>query len=243
MTAAAPATGPDLPGWALRMVWRDLCFMHWPVAPHLLAPGLPRGLELDTYGGQAWLGVVPFRMTGVAPRGLPTVPGLSDFAELNLRTYVTVGGVPGVWFYSLDADQALGVRLARGLFHLPYFDARLWASHERGVTRYAGLRTHRGQPPLRFAAAYRPEGEEFTAPQDSLEAFLTHRLFLYSADRQGRVYRGPITHRPWPLRRARAVIRENTLAAPLGLDLMGLGEPHLLHAERLDVRAGLIRRV
>ena len=243
MTAPPASAAPSLPGWVLRMVWRDLCFMHWPVDPELLRPSLPPGLSLDTYAGQAWLGAVPFRMTGVAPRGVPGVPGISSFAELNLRTYVTAQDLPGVWFYSLDADQPLGVRLARGLFHLPYYDARLWVSHERGVTRYAGLRTHRGQPPLRFAAAYRPEGEVFTAPEGSLDAFLTDRLFLYSADRQGRVYRGPIAHRPWPLRRARAVIRENTLAAPLGLDLLGMGEPHLLHAERLDVRAGVIARV
>ncbi|GHF47998.1 hypothetical protein HNQ07_002706 [Deinococcus metalli] len=227
--------------WVLRMTWRDLCFMHWPVPPALLSPTLPRGVDLDTRGGHAWLGVVPFTMTGVAPRFAPDVPGVSAFPELNLRTYVTAGGVPGVWFYSLDAAQPLAVRLARALFHLPYFDARMWASREQGVTRYASVRTHPGAAPARFAGAYRPVGDPVPAPPGSLEDWLTHRLFLYSADRAGRVYRGRIHHAAWPLRRAEAVIRENTLADALGVSLAG--EPHLLHAETLDVRAEWTQRV
>jgi uncharacterized protein YqjF (DUF2071 family) len=227
--------------WVLRMTWRDLCFMHWPVPPQALAPTLPRGLTLDTRAGQAWLGVVPFTMTGVSPRGVPDVPGVSAFPELNLRTYVTAGGVPGVWFYSLDAASPLAVRLARALFHLPYFDARMWVSREHGVTRYASVRTHRAAPPGRFAGAYRPHGGPIAAPPGSLEDWLTHRLHLYSADAAGHVYRGRIRHAAWPLRRAEARIHENTLAHPLGVTLRG--EPHLLHAETLDVRAEWIERV
>ncbi len=223
------------------MSWHDLCFMHWPVPPEVLAPTLPRGVELDTYDGQAWLGVVPFTMTGVAPRGVPDVPGVSTFPELNLRTYVTAGGTGGVWFYSLDAANPLAVRLARALFHLPYFDARMWTSREGGVTRYASLRTHAGAPAARFAGAYRPVGEPITAPAGSLEDWLTNRLYLYSASPAGRVYRGRIHHQPWPLRRAEAVIRENTLAQSLGMIFSG--EPHLLHAESLDVRADWIEQV
>lgn len=227
--------------WVLRMTWHDLCFMHWAVDPDALARTLPRGVTLDTRGGQAYLGAVPFRMADVAPRLVPGVPGLSAFPELNLRTYVTAGGEPGVWFYSLDAAQPLAVRLARGLFHLPYFDARMWVSRRQGVTRYASVRTHHGEPPARFAAAYRPVGEPITAPPGSLEDWLTNRLNLYSADEQGRVYRGRIAHETWPLRRAEAVIRENTLAGTLGLRLDG--PPHLLHAEKLRVRAHWLERI
>ena len=227
--------------WALRMVWRDLCFMHWPVAPGALAATLPPGLELDTFEDQAWLGVVPFRMSGVAPRFLPDVPGISDFPELNLRTYVRRGEQRGVWFYSLDTAQALAVRAARGLFHLPYFDARMAVSHAAGVTTYASLRTHRHAPPGAFAGAYRPVGEPLSAPEGSLEHWLTHRLYLYSADSSGRLYRGRIHHDAWPLRRAEAVIHENTLADHLGVKL--LGEPHLMHAETLRVRADWVQRI
>jgi uncharacterized protein YqjF (DUF2071 family) len=229
------------PPWILRMAWHDLCFMHWPVDAATLARTLPPGVVLDTYRGRAWLGVVPFRMADVAPRGVPGVPGLSAFPELNLRTYVTAGGEPGVWFYSLDAAQPLAVRLARQFFHLPYFDARMWMSRDNGVTRYASLRTHRRAPPGRFAAAYRPVGDPISAPPGSLEDWLTNRLNLYSADARGRVYRGRIEHEVWPLRRAEAVIGHNTLAAPLGLELCG--EPHLLHAGELRVRARGLERV
>ncbi|QFP77538.1 YqjF family protein [Deinococcus sp. AJ005] len=232
-----PATLP----WILRMAWHDLCFMHWPVDAQAIARTLPRGVTVDTHGGKAYLGVVPFRMADVAPRLVPGVPGLSAFPELNLRTYVTAGGEPGVWFYSLDAAQPLGVRLARRFFHLPYFDARMWVSREQGITRYASLRTHRGEPPARFAAAYRPIGGPVEAPPGSLEDWLTNRLNLYSADRRGQVYRGRIAHHAWPLRRAEALIHENTLADALGILLEG--PPHLLHAEELRVHAHWLERV
>ncbi|PNY82817.1 DUF2071 domain-containing protein [Deinococcus koreensis] len=227
------------------MTWRDLCFMHWPVDARHLAATLPPGLELDTFQGQAWLGVVPFRMSGVAPRFLPDVPGVSDFPELNLRTYVRPSrqqdGEGGVWFYSLDAAQPLAVRLARTLFHLPYFDARMWVSHAAGVTRYASLRTHRHAPGGRFAGAYRAVGAPLAAPEGSLEHWLTHRLYLYSADASGRLYRGRIHHEAWPLRRAEAAITENTLADRLGVTLQG--EPHLMHAGELQVRADWLQRL
>ncbi|MFC4452632.1 DUF2071 domain-containing protein [Deinococcus sonorensis] len=227
--------------WVLQMRWLELCFMHWAVDPAVLRPQLPAGLTLDTYDGQAYLGVVPFRMAGVRPRGTVDVPGVSAFPELNLRTYVTAGGVPGVWFYSLDAAQPLAVRLARSLFHLPYFDARMQLERRGDVLAYASQRTHRGAPAGQFAAAYRPVGPAFEAERGTLEDFLTRRLALYSADRQGRVYRGHIHHVPWPLQRAEAELRVNTLAEPLGVALEGA--PHLLYSRRLDVQAWAIRPV
>lgn len=223
------------------MQWHDLCFMHWPVDAEAIARTLPAGVEVDTRNGQAYLGVVPFRMSGVAPRTLPDVPRLSAFPELNLRTYVTVDGVPGVWFYSLDIPEPLPVLLARTFFYLPYNLARMWMQREGDVTRYASLRTQADAPAGRFAAAYRPVESEFQAAPGTLEDWLTNRLALYSADQQGHVYRGHIQHAPWPLRRAEAVITENTLADRLGVNLEG--QPHLLHAKRLDVRAWWVERV
>lgn len=240
--ASSPALlPPTRVPWVLRMTWRDLCFLHWPVDPGLLTRTLPAGVEVDTRDGRASLGAVPFRMTGVSPRLLPNVPGVSAFPELNLRTYVTVGGVPGVWFYSLDAAQPLAVRLARGLFHLPYFNARMWVDTREGVTRYASVRTHRGAAPAHFAAAYRPVGPALDPAPGSLDAWLTDRLVLYSVDGRGRVYRGRVAHVAWPLRRAEAVVGENTLADGLGFPLVG--KPHLLHAEHLEVRAWWLERV
>ncbi|WP_370633934.1 YqjF family protein, partial [Deinococcus sp. RIT780] len=239
-----PAVTPPAAGRppALRMEWHDLCFLHWAVPARALQRMLPRGVQLDTRAGQAYLGVVPFRMEGVAPLHVPDVPGLSAFPELNLRTYVTVNGEPGVWFYSLDVTQPLAAALARTFFHLPYRHSRMWVDRQGGVTRYASELLAPGTPGGgRFAGAYRPTGEPLTVPAGSLEAWLTDRLNLFSADRAGRVYRGRIEHRAWPLRRALAQVRVNTLADPLGLTLTG--EPHALHAERLDVRAHWLERV
>jgi uncharacterized protein len=228
------------------MRWLELCFMHWEVAPQALAALLPAGIEIDTFGGRAYLGVVPFRMEGIRPRGTPSVPGLSAFPELNVRTYVTVNGVPGVWFFSLDAAQKIGVRLARSFFHLPYLDAQMWtrkqgSGTEYAITEYASLRTHRNAAPARFAAAYRPIGEPFSAQPGSLEHWLTGRYALYSANRHGQIFQGDIDHAPWPLQRAEAQITVNTLAEGIGISLEGA--PHLLYSEKLEVRAWLIRRV
>jgi uncharacterized protein YqjF (DUF2071 family) len=117
--------------WVVFMCWRDLLFAHWPVPAEKLQSLLPSGLELDTWDGQGWIGVVPFRMTDVGPRLMPPIPGVSSFSELNVRTYVTVGGKPGVWFFSLDADSIVAVRAARWGLHLPYCDATFRISDTR----------------------------------------------------------------------------------------------------------------
>ena len=225
--------------WAMRMSWLDLCFLNWPVPAHQIARTLPSGMKVDTFHGQAWLSVVPFRMAGVAPRFTPDIPGLSAFPELNLRTYVVVNGIPGVWFYSLDAAQPQAVRLARQFFHLPYFDARMWLNREGNITRYASQRTHADAPAGEFAAAYRPTGPVFHAQPGTLEHWLTDRLALYSAN-GNRIYRGKVAHSPWPLQPAQAEININTLTGPHGIELHG--QPLALYSERLDVKAWLLER-
>src|SRR5262245_61728315 len=113
---------PDRP-WTMTMCWRDLLFMHWPVPPRLMAALLPPGPELGTVDGVAWIGVVPFHMTDVGLRLLPSLPWVSTFAELNVRTYVKHAAHAGVWFFSLDAASQSVVETARAWFHLPYFNA------------------------------------------------------------------------------------------------------------------------
>jgi uncharacterized protein YqjF (DUF2071 family) len=242
------------------MRWLDLLFAHWPVDPSALRPLVPEGLELDTFDGRAWLGVVPFRMTGVRPLGCPPLPGVSAFAELNVRTYVRCReghagrgseagseGKPGVWFFSLDAASRLAVRGARWTFHLPYLDARMRVEETDGWIRYESRRTHRGAPPGVFRARYRPVGESYRSEPGDLDHWLTERYCLYSQDRRGRLYRGNIHHLPWPLRRAEAEIEEDTLTEPLGTTGATLERPDrepLLHfARRLDVVAWGIERV
>jgi len=228
--------------WALRMKWLDLAFLHWPVDPVLLRPHIPAGLEVDTFDGEAWLGVVPFRMAGVAPRLCPEVPGLSAFPELNLRTYVRAEGKPGVWFFSLDVTSRVCVFMARTFFHLPYNHARMQVSESGGEHLYASLAHHGGEDHA-FRARYRPEGPELRAARGSVEEWLTERYCLYSASAGGQLFRGHIQHRPWPLQAATVEVEENTLARGLaGVDLSG--PPPLVHfARSLDVVAWLLERV
>ena len=224
------------------MSWRDLLFMHWPVDAEVLRPHVPPALSLDTFDGSAWLGVVPFRMTGVRPRFVPAVPPLSDFPEINLRTYVTAGGRPGIWFFSLDAHNPLAVRIARATFHLPYFDAKMSCRTSGGEVLYRSVRTHRGAPRAEFAARYRPAGEPFESGPGTLENFLTERYCLYAADGKGNVRRGEVHHHLWPLQPAEAEVEKLAMTEQIGITLPETA-PLRHFSERLDVLAWLPRRI
>ena len=227
----------------LSMRWEKLLFMHWPLPVGVLEPLLPAGIKLDTFDGEAWLGLVPFLMRGVHPGGLPSVPGLSAFPELNVRTYVTVNGVPGVWFFSLEAANPIAVRLARSGFHLPYFDAGMRTQLRGETLHFASERTHRNAPSATFGAHYRPLQDAPTEPA-ALVHFLTARYGLYSADEKGRLYRADIYHPTWPLQRAEVGFERspNEMMTQLGLELPD-AQPLLHYAEGLKVKAGLPYRV
>ncbi len=240
-TSHRPWPMPRQP-WALNMGWHDLLFAHWPIRPETLRPYIPAALQLDTFDGAAWLGVVPFRMADVHPHFMPSVPWLSAFPELNLRTYVTIEGKPGVWFFSLDAANPIAVRLARRAFHLPYYDAMMRCEWIGDMVHYRSMRTHHGMPAGLLTARYRPVGAVFHAARGSLEAWLTERYCLYAADRSGTtIWRGNIHHARWPLQPAEAEWERNSLAAPLGIALEGM--PLLHFARRIDVVAWLPERV
>lgn len=227
--------------WVMRMTWSDLLFAHWPVNPDDVGPLIPDGLTLDTRDGVAWVGVVPFLMSNVAPRCCPPLPKLSRFLELNVRTYVTCQGKPGVWFFSLDAESRVAVRVARATFNLPYMDATMALERaESGALSYRSERTHRGEPAAKFDASYQLDGDCFEAQPGSLEHWLTARYCLYSADRSGNVYRGEIDHPPWPLAPATYHERVNTMGE--ACDFVFDGPPHLLFSPRIDVRAWVVTR-
>ncbi|MFW5967989.1 MAG: YqjF family protein [Persicimonas sp.] len=223
--------------WVMTMSWVDLLFAHWPVAPEKVAPLLPEALTLDTYGGHAWISVVPFEMDNVYARGTTWWPRPMRFPELNLRTYVTVeGDKPGVWFFSLDTTSRLSVFGARTFFFLPYFQADMEIERERKGVRFRSRRTHRGEPNVGFSARYEPTGPVERHETGSLDHWLVERYCLYAADSKQRVYRVDVNHPPWPLQPARARIDENTIGRPAGLELEG--DPPLVHfAKRLDVVA------
>jgi uncharacterized protein len=228
--------------WTLGMSWRDLLFMHWPVEADTLRPLVPPALSLDTFDGSAWLGVVPFGMTGVRPRFLPAVPRLSNFPEINLRTYVTAEGKPGIWFFSLDAHNPVAVRLARATFHLPYFDAEMSCHASGDEVHYLSFRTHRGAPRAEFAARYRPVGEPFESGAGTIENFLSERYCLYSADSRGHVRRGDVHHHLWPLQPAEAEVQTLAMTQQIGVELPEIS-PILHFSKRLDVLAWLPRRI
>jgi uncharacterized protein YqjF (DUF2071 family) len=218
------------------MRWLDLLFAHWPVPAEILRPLVPSGLEIDTFEGRAWLGVVPFRMEHVAPRFLPAPPGPGAFPEINVRTYVRRHGRGGVWFLSLDAASRLAVEGARLAFHLPYYRARMASDTEAGWVEYRTERVDQRGRAAAFTGRYRPIGPVELASSGSLAAFLTDRRGLYAADRAGHISWTAIRHAPWPLQPAEAEIRIDTMAASHGLELPDA--PPLLHfAKRLDVVA------
>ena len=213
--------------------WNDLLFAHWRVDAAQVRRAVPEAFDLDLFDGEAWLGVVPFAMTNVGLRAAPTVPGLSSFLELNVRTYVRVADRPGVYFFSLDAGRRLAVVAARALLNLPYHAAAMSVRHRHGAVHYRSARRTGGAT---FDATYEPVGAPFAAAVGSLEYFLTERYCLYHRDRRGRPYRLEIHHPPWSLHRAGAAITTNTMAAASQLTIDG--PPPLLHfARRQDVVA------
>lgn len=217
--------------WSMAQNWHDLLFAHWPVAAEVLRPLIPRSLKLDGFEGQSWIGVVPFRMAGVRLRGMPAVPWLSAFPELNVRTYVAADGKPGVWFFSLDAANRIAVEIARAWFHLPYFRARMAMRREADEIFYASQRTDQQGRDENFEARYAASGEPFQARPGTLEHFLTERYCLYAQRPDGRMLRSEIHHAPWELQMARADIARNTMADNLNMRLAG--EP-LLHFSKLQ---------
>ncbi len=223
----------------LALSWRRVGFAHWDLSPGTVAERLPPGLTVDTFDGRAWVGVVALEITG-AGVGLS---GGDGFAELNLRTYVTHDGDPGVYFFSLDAADSLAVDVARSAYGLPYYRAEARVRPRGGGIRFDHRRSHPGAAPARFAATYGPDGERSSTDPGSLEAFLVER-YRYYLHRGGRLWVGNIDHEPWRPAPATATVESNTLSAAAGLpDLWG--DPHLLYAapDGMSVRAGSVRPV
>lgn len=230
-TAHRPWPMPDAP-WVMTQTWNDLLFAHWPVDKAALRALVPPTFELDLFDGQAWVGVVPFHMTNVAPRFVPALPWVSAFPELNVRTYVRVADKPGVFFFSLDAGNALAVHTARTLLNLPYYTADMTVAARGGETHYQSRRS--GPPIAEFTAAYQGMGDRRPPVRGTLEFFLTERYCLYAVNRQYAAYRLDIHHPPWPLESAAAQISSNTMADAAGIRLPGMA-PLLHFAKRQDM--------
>jgi uncharacterized protein len=226
--------------WLMGQTWVDLLFAHWRVPEEVLRPVVPPELPIDTCDGSAWIGVTPFCVRGLRLRGTAPVPVLSTFPELNVRTYVTVEGRPGIYFLSLDAGSCAAACAARRTYRLPYFRSRIEVSHGGEGIGYDLLRTSGDGPPASFTARYGPQGPKLPIRDGSLERRLTERYCLYTLDDERRIQRAEIHHPPWPLREAWAEIETNAMAMPFGIELEG--EPLLHFSPRQDVVIWPLRR-
>jgi uncharacterized protein YqjF (DUF2071 family) len=225
--------------WQMTQRWNDLLFAHWPVPASEIAPRLPEGLEPDVFQGSAWLGVVPFWLDRLKVRGLPSIPGMRSFPDLNVRTYVRDQntGTPGMYFFSLDATNLLAVALAHTFFHLPYHWAEMRLD-QRSEREFAFYSRRRFSPrPVIFNARYRglgPTSKLADARSGTLEYFLMERSSLFTRNRAGQAVRANLHHVPWPLEEAQAEIERNDLAQSIGIQLPDI-EPVLHYSRRLAV--------
>jgi len=217
--------------------WQDLLFLHWTMEPEVIQAKLPKGLTVDCYEGHAYLGVVPFLMRNIRFRGTPALPWVSNFLELNLRTYVyDEAGNPGVWFFSLDCNQPLAVWAARTLFHLPYQNASMQA---RGTSpsqiHYSSTRSSRSRPCGASRFDYVLESETRLAQPGTLDYVLVERYLLFAADRQGKIRTGQVHHEPYPLNRVSVTTCETDLFELNGFQKMQLPYVHSIGSRGVDV--------
>jgi uncharacterized protein YqjF (DUF2071 family) len=224
--------------WIMGQTWDDLLFAHWRVDAAALGELVPAGLEVQEHDGSAWLGVTPFVLNNFRLRGMLPLPVVSSFPEINVRTYVSAEGKPGIWFFSLDTSSRGAVEAARRLYKLPYFHARMAVEHVAGRVDYSSTRRESPRPFV-FTGSYAATGEATIAEPGTLEYFLTERYCLYSAD-ESRLHRAEIHHPPWPLRPADAELELNTMP-PDGLELQS--EPLFHLGARQDVVIWPLERV
>ncbi|MDP9193984.1 MAG: DUF2071 domain-containing protein [Acidobacteriota bacterium] len=218
----SPTLEPDRPV-LLHQNWHHLLFLHWEVPAAELQALLPLRLSVDTFEGKAFVGLVPFTLSGVRPVMVPPLPWISAFHEINVRTYVHLDGRdPGVWFFSLDASSAIAVAAARAAYHLPYFDADVDFQVHPGALPSIDFDSHRtdsrGAMPADAHLRYQPvEGPVAPATPGSLEHFLVERYILYAEDDRRDLHRARVHHQPYPLQRAEVSTLRETLVWAAGI--------------------------
>ena len=226
LSAVPTPRGP----WIMGQRWEDLLFISWPVPVEAVRPFVAPSVEVDTFDGSAWVSAVPFWMERAHFRGLPPIPFISSFPEVNVRTYVRQGDHAGVWFLSLDTESQVNVFLARHAFHLPYFFAHV--EMERGGREIA-FRSSRTGGEAAFDVTYRGLGDERVTAEGTLEHFLTERYSMV-CERDGDVYRGDIQHAPWRVQQASWTSRSMDVVAAAGVAVPPT-EPAVFYAQATDV--------
>jgi uncharacterized protein YqjF (DUF2071 family) len=207
--------------------------MHWRINKDVLRPHIPSDLEIDTFGDSAWIAITPFTMWDVRafPPFIPPLPGLSSMHELNIRTYVHYNGVPGVWFFSLDTNNAAAVIGARTFFHLPYYNAEIILKQRGDNISYKLVRED--EPDAQFEASWTIGKKLPPSQPGSREFFLTERYVLYT-EHHGNLYQARIYHQPWPLQKAELKRFDSNIIECNGLPEPD-GDPLLHYAEEVNV--------
>ncbi|MFD0693324.1 YqjF family protein [Paenibacillus sp. GCM10027628] len=204
--------------WTMTQTWEHLLFAHWPVAPQTISKFIPGDLEIDTFDGQAWIGVIPFLMSGIRLRALPPIPLMSAFPEINVRTYVKTDQGSGVYFITLDASNPFVVGVAKLWYRLPYFFADLTFTHKRDSMEFKGQRLPFTRKAESFYGLYGPGSDPFVPQAGTLEHWLTERYFFYCSNAGG-IFQGEVLHEPWKLQSAVTMISQNTMTQSLHLHL------------------------
>jgi uncharacterized protein YqjF (DUF2071 family) len=221
--------------------WAELGFLHWPVSVAALRGLVPDALTIDTHEGHAYVGVVPFTVTGARPMLMPPLPWVSDFHEVNVRTYVHLDGAdPGVWFFSLDASNPVVVAAARALFLLPYHHARMEMDVDTGGIDFRSVRAD--APTAACDVRYEPMGRPAAAAVGSREYFLVERYLLYTVSER-RLWQGQVHHEPYPVQPARAQVLREGLVAAAGIERPEEPPPLVHFAREVNVEIFALRDV
>lgn len=199
--------------------WSNVLFTHWPISAELLRPHIPRSLQIDTFDGTAWLGVVVFVMDGIYLRGLSALSLTPKFAEVNVRTYVQYNGKPGVYFMSLDVGDWASLMIAKRWYHLPYKAAQISLQNEDPTFFCQSQRNGKSNVPIGFQAKYIPLSRVYLSQKEMFDHWLTERYCFFSTDKRGNIYCGEIHHQQWPLQKVEIEIRRNSLFTPFQFDL------------------------
>jgi uncharacterized protein YqjF (DUF2071 family) len=218
--------------WVLFMTWRDLLFASWRVPAEALRSKVPPELELDTFDGSAWVTLVPMRVTDMHWRGIPPIPGMDGFRELNLRTYIKRKDRPGVYFLSIDCPASYSDWIARHFFGVPYYEAQIATYNDGATFHIASERTQKDKPPAALFAKFRPESASAPPMPGTLDSFLVERYSLYFVG-GGKVYRGDIQHDQWLLHNAELELDVNTISTAAGLE-WGAKPDHVGFVQRTD---------
>lgn len=234
---------PDCPSpvkfAVMKQKWMSLAYLHWDYDPEVVQALLPPGLEVDTYNGRAWVGLIPFSMEDISFSGTPAIPWLGSFPEVNVRTYVIRDGIPGVWFFSLDVNRLLPAVAARVTYRLPYCFGRASNTSDGYVLK---TDVHRRWPRGTATTSIRVSIGEVIDEPTEFDHFLSARWGLYSTWWGGGLMYAPVDHPRWQLHHAKADYVDDSLIVAAGLPAP-TGEPHCLFSPGVPVRIGLPRRV